>query len=155
MAVFQWDPVNFSNGPVTGYRLYIGDSDGISVQGASNTTLEVSVRRNVEIRVRVVAINSAGEGTPAVRDFSLNGKVNNYIRVVICKNLMLMLIISAAPGILHTFLLNMSSVRLFWDPPALFIVDFMHYLLKCVKLLISVMVISNSQFIYIVSLLMA
>ena len=40
----------------------------------SNTTLEVGVRSNVEISVRVVAINSAGEGSPIVRVFSLNGK---------------------------------------------------------------------------------
>lgn len=77
MAVFQWDPVYFSNGPITGYRLYIGDSDGTYAQGASNTTLEVSVRRDTEISVGVVAINSADESSPTVRVFSLNSKVNN------------------------------------------------------------------------------
>ena len=75
LAVFQWDPVYVSNAPITGYKLYIGDSDGIYVQGASNTTLEVNVRKDVEIRVELVAINSAGEGTPTVRVISLNGKV--------------------------------------------------------------------------------
>ena len=41
-------------------------------------------------------------------------------------------VVSAAPGALRTFMLNESSVRLFWDPPRLFINDFMHYILKYV-----------------------
>ena len=70
-----------SNGPITGYRLYIGDSDGIYAQGGSNTTLKVSVRRDTEISVGVVAINSAGESSPIVQVFSLNSKVNNHTSV--------------------------------------------------------------------------
>ena len=89
LAVFQWDPIYYSNGPVTGYKFYIGDSDGMPVQGASNTTFEVSVRRDVEINVRVVAINSAGEGTPTVRIISLNGNACNqtftqYLAAYVC-----------------------------------------------------------------------
>jgi len=65
--------VLFSNGPVTGYRVYIGDSHGIFLQGAYNTSLEVNVRRSVS-KVRVVAINYVGESrVSTVRNISLNG----------------------------------------------------------------------------------
>lgn len=49
-----------------------------------------------------------------------------------------MLVILASPGALRIFVLNVSSVRLFWDPPGLFIVDFMHYLLKYGEVLVFV-----------------
>ena len=74
LAAFQWDPVLYSNGPVTGYKVYIEDSDGIFVQGAYNTSLEVNVRRDVSIQVRVVAVNYAGESRVAnVQVIPLNG----------------------------------------------------------------------------------
>lgn len=79
VAVFQWDPIFLSNGPVTGYKFYIGDSDGISIQGASNATYnaELNIRNDTLINASVVTINSAGEGVLTARVFSLNGRVNN------------------------------------------------------------------------------
>lgn len=76
VAIFQWDPIYFSNGPVTGYKFYIGDSDGVSIQSASNITYaaELSIRNDIQISVRVVAVNSAGESVPTVLVISLNGK---------------------------------------------------------------------------------
>ena len=64
------------NGPVTGYKFYIGNSDGVSIQGASNITYaaELSIRNDIQISVRVVAVNSAGESAPTVLVISLNGQ---------------------------------------------------------------------------------
>jgi len=49
-----------------------------------------------------------------------------------------MFAILASPGALRVHILNVSSIRLFWDPPQLFIVDFKHYFLKYALLLVSV-----------------
>lgn len=132
-GVFQWDPVYFSNGPVTGYRFYIGDVDGIFLQGSSNTTIEINVRSDVEtINASAVAINSAGEGIPTNQVIHLNGRVITIGYTCVCMGVML--VILAAPGRPRAFLFNVSSIRIFWDPPSLFIVDFMHYLLRYVIL---------------------
>lgn len=40
--------------------------------------LEVNVMSDVELSVRVAAVNSAGEGIPTAQAFSLNGKTVNY-----------------------------------------------------------------------------
>lgn len=78
LAVIQWNPVYYSNGPVTGYRLFYNEANGISVQGPTNTMLEVNVTSDVELFVKVAAVNSAGEGIPTAQAFSLNGKTVNY-----------------------------------------------------------------------------
>ena len=76
-AVFRWDPVYFSNGPVTGYRIYTGDDDSVIIQGASNANTTLALNGGTEITVSVVAINSAGESVPTTRMISLNGKFDN------------------------------------------------------------------------------
>ena len=78
VAIFQWDPIFFSNGPITGYKFYIGDNDGISIQGTSNTTYnaELNITSNIQVSVSVAAVNSAGESVPAAEVISLNGKMN-------------------------------------------------------------------------------
>ena len=68
----------FSNGPVTGYRIYTGDDDSVIIQGASNANATLALTGGVEISVSVVAINSAGESAPTTRMISLNSKFDNY-----------------------------------------------------------------------------
>ena len=81
LAVFQWSSVYYSNGPITGYKLYIGDADPYQLQGASNNTAEVNIGNNLSLSVRVAVVNSAGEGPQIVRNIIIDGNVPNLYNV--------------------------------------------------------------------------
>ena len=73
LAVIQWSSVYYSNGPITGYKVYIGDTDSYQLQGANNNTAEVNIGDNSPVIVRVAAVSSVGEGPQVFRVISIDG----------------------------------------------------------------------------------
>ena len=85
LAVFQWNVVYYSNGPIIGYKLYTDDTDPDQLQGATNNIAEVNIGNNSPLTVRVTAVNSAGEGPQTVQSISIDGKDSNLYNDIATK----------------------------------------------------------------------
>ena len=75
-VVVQWSPVQYSNGPVTGYKVQVDNSHQHEtiIYGASNNTAAITLANlSNSVTVKVSAVNEVGSGSSVNENFSLNG----------------------------------------------------------------------------------
>lgn len=77
--MIQWSPVQYSNGPVTGYRVQIQKSNQFNVYGATNNTAALTLATLSDtVLVKVSALNDVGCGPSTPQNFSLNRMLIYY-----------------------------------------------------------------------------
>ena len=70
-AVIQWSLVRYSNGPVIGYVVQVGDSDKFTIFGATNNSIVTSFSSD-SLFVAISVLNGVGPGPSTTANFSLN-----------------------------------------------------------------------------------